>query len=112
MPLSFAKGDLFRPPRPGGPGARLQLRGAMGKGITTQFRDRHPRMDAEYKQRCADGCFRPDDVFDWKGGTLRLQDSTTWMLFLAEGAGVQHIGLPRTGAGLSGIAWEDIRALL
>jgi hypothetical protein len=69
-------------------------------------------MDAEHKQRCADGCFRPDDVFDWKGGTLHLQDSTPRMLFLAEGAGVQHIGLPRTGAGLSGIAWEDIRALL
>ncbi|MFP2912072.1 macro domain-containing protein [Pyxidicoccus sp. 3LFB2] len=130
MTISFVKGDLFRHPGLDGLAHGCNCAGAMGKGIATEFRDRYPRMYAEYKQRCADGRFRPGDVFDWKEGGVTvfnlgtqktwrtkaelsaIRDSITKMLVLAEGAGVRRVGLPRIGAGLGGLAWEDIRAVL
>lgn len=129
MPTTFLAGDLF--------GANLpalahgcNCAGAMGKGIATEFRARFPRMYAEYKQRCTDKRFQPGDVFAWTEGALtifNLGTQKTWrtpatieavetslreMVRHAEAANVARVGLPRIAAGLGGLAWSEVRALL
>jgi O-acetyl-ADP-ribose deacetylase (regulator of RNase III) len=130
MPTTFVKGDLF--------GARgldalahgCNCAGAMGKGIAVEFRKRFPEMYAEYKARCALEQFNVGDVFMWTEGNVvvfNLGTQKTWrtkadltavktalqaMVLLAEQAGIRRIGLPRIGAGLGGLAWQDVRSEL
>jgi O-acetyl-ADP-ribose deacetylase (regulator of RNase III) len=130
MPTTFLRGDLF--------GARdldaiahgCNCAGAMGKGIAVEFRERFPGMYTEYKQRCADGKFNLGDVFMWTDGhtiVFNLGTQRTWrtkadseavrtalqtMVRLAEDAGIVRVGLPRIGAGLGGLVWDDVRSML
>lgn len=102
--------------------------GAMGKGIAVEFRARFPAMYAEYKRRCQAGEFRVGDVFEWVEGPLTIYNlgtQKTWrtkaqladvdravarMIELAAAHDVQRIGMPRIGAGLGGLPWEQVRA--
>lgn len=129
MPTTFVKGDLFQQ------GGRAlahgcNCAGAMGKGIALEFRARFPKMYAEYKQRCADGRFGLGDVFTWSEGEVtvfNLGTQKTWrskaemqaiqvavakMIQEAEARRLTQVALPRIGAGLGGLPWEPIRALL
>jgi len=45
--------------------------GVMGAGLALQFKNKYPRMFAEYKRRCAAGEFGPGEVVPVKG--CRLQ---------------------------------------
>jgi len=130
MPTAFVRGDLFHHPGLKAFAHGCNCAGAMGKGIALEFRERFPRMYAEYKQRCTDGRFELGDVFVWseEGGVtvfnLATQKTTrtradiqaietalTRMLAAAPGQ-IDRIGLPRIGAGLGGLPWEEVRALL
>lgn len=129
MPTTFLAGDLFHHGLPA-LAHGCNCAGAMGKGIAIEFRARFPTMYAEYKQRCADKRFVPGDVFEWREGDLvifNLGTQKTWrtpatlaaietsvraMVRLAEVANLAQVGLPRIGAGLGGLAWSDVRALL
>jgi O-acetyl-ADP-ribose deacetylase (regulator of RNase III) len=102
----------------------------MGKGIAVEFRSRFPAMYVEYKARCADGRFRLGEVFAWHNGDVtvfNLGTQRTWrskadlgavktaltsMVQLAEEMGIRRVGLPRIGAGLGGLPWEDVRSIL
>jgi O-acetyl-ADP-ribose deacetylase (regulator of RNase III) len=102
----------------------------MGRGIALEFRARFPRMYAEYKRQCAAGQFKLGDVFTWvEGGTTiyNLATQQTWrtraelkaietataaMVRLAEEGDIARIGMPRIGAGLGGLKWEDVRSVL
>ncbi len=104
--------------------------GAMGRGIAVEFRRRWPAMFVEYRRRCAAGSFRLGDVFMWpaddrvifnlatqqhwraRADLLAIELATTRMLALAEQHGLAAIGLPRIGAGLGGLAWPRVRAVL
>ncbi|MDB9005713.1 macro domain-containing protein [Parabacteroides distasonis] len=104
--------------------------GAMGKGIALQFRERYPKMYAEYKKLCQQGKFNPGDVFDYdygEGHIYNLGTQKTWrtkaevpyiresldkMLKLAQSAGVKSIALPTVGAGLGGLSWDLVKALI
>lgn len=129
MPATFIRGDLFHH----GLSALAHgcnCAGAMGKGIAVEFRSRFPKMYAEYKRRCKDGRFDLGDVFAWTEGALtifNLGTQKTWrtkaalpaietslreMVRLAEAAGITRVGVPRIGAGLGGLAWTDVRAVL
>lgn len=130
MPTVFVKGDLFRQGGLDALAHGCNCAGAMGKGIAVEFRARFPRMYAEYKQRCAEGRFQPGDVFTWTEDGLtvfNLGTQKTWrtkaelpaiesavvrMIHEAERQGLGRIGLPRIGAGLGGLSWEPVRALL
>ncbi|NMO17019.1 macro domain-containing protein [Pyxidicoccus fallax] len=130
MPTRFVKGDLFRWPGLKALAHGCNCAGAMGKGIAVEFRQRFPRMYAEYKERCADGRFRPGDVFTWtedgvtvfnlgtqktwrtKAELPAIEAAVTRMVRAAEQLGIPRIGLPRIGAGLGGLLWEPIRAML
>jgi len=130
MPATFVKGDLFAHEGLGAIAHGCNCAGAMGKGIAVQFRQRFPKMYDAYKQRCADGRFKLGDVFAWPEDGLtvfNLGTQKTWrtkadlgaietavrsMVRLAEQAGIAKVGLPRIGAGLGGVAWPAVRALL
>lgn len=104
--------------------------GAMGKGIALQFKDKYPRMYLEYRRLCKDGKFRPGDVFDYcygEGHVYNLATQATWrtkakteyigealrrMLEAAVNDGVKSIAMPAIGAGLGGLAWEDVKSVI
>ncbi len=131
MPSTFVKGDLFAATDLAALAHGCNCAGAMGKGIAVQFKERFPAMYAEYWRRCADGLFRPGDVFIWNAPSgvtvFNLGTQKTWntratlpavaealhkMTLMAGVRGIKRIGLPRIGAGLGGLPWEDVKAEL
>lgn len=130
MPVRFVAGDLFAEPGLDGLAHGCNCAGAMGAGIAVAFKKRWPQMYAEYREMCRDGKFRPGDVFAWRDddvvvfnlGTqvhwqtaatlVAIEDSLRRMLRLATEFGVDRIGVPRIGAGLGGLDWTDVRAVL
>lgn len=131
MPTTFVSGDLFAVPGPAVLAHGCNCAGAMGKGIAVEFRRRFPQMYDEYKRRCKEGRFALGDVFVWSEpggstvfnlGTQRtwrskaelsaIRKSLTHAIQIAEERALERIHLPRIGAGLGGIPWEDVKALL
>jgi O-acetyl-ADP-ribose deacetylase (regulator of RNase III) len=128
--IRFTRGDLFTADALDALAHGCNCAGAMGKGIALEFRRRFPAMYAEYKQRCADGRFTLGGVFAWKADgvtVFNLGTQRSWttraelpaieaalgaMLEQAEAQGIRRIGLPRIGAGLGGLAWQDVKAVL
>jgi O-acetyl-ADP-ribose deacetylase (regulator of RNase III) len=129
MPTTFVTGDLFAEPLPA-LAHGCNCAGAMGKGIAIEFRKRFPAMYAEYKRRCADKRFALGGVFAWtepgvtvynlgthkswrtKAELPAVETSLREMVRLAEASGIARIGMPRIGAGLGGLDWAVVRALL
>jgi O-acetyl-ADP-ribose deacetylase (regulator of RNase III) len=130
MATTFVKGDLFAHTGLDALAHGCNCAGAMGKGIAVRFRERFPKMYEAYKERCADGRFALGDVFAWPEDGLtifNLGTQKTWrtkadlsaietavrsMVRLAEQSRIARVGLPRIGAGLGGLAWPAVRALL
>lgn len=87
-------------------------------------------MYLEYKQLCKENKFCPGDVFDYdygNGHIYNLGTQATWrtrakieyiekaliqMLELAKRDNVTAIALPAIGAGLGGLKWDDVKAIL
>lgn len=104
--------------------------GAMGRGIAVQFKEKFPKMYSEYKTLCANGAYRPGDVFDYnygEGHVYNLATQESWrtqakleyigqavarMLELAERENVTKIAMPAIGAGLGGLKWADVKTVL
>jgi O-acetyl-ADP-ribose deacetylase (regulator of RNase III) len=101
--------------------------GAMGKGIALQFKERFPKMYIEYKKLCKDGQFSLGDVFTYNYGNgvvFNLGTQTTWktkadinaienalnkMLSYASQNNILKIAMPKIGAGLGGLNWNDVK---
>jgi len=104
--------------------------GAMGKGIALQFREKYGQMYLEYKKRCKDGSFSLGDVFTYnygEGTVFNLGTQKTWktkaelkaiedsllkMLMYARQNNINKIALPKIGAGLGGLNWEDVKSII
>jgi O-acetyl-ADP-ribose deacetylase (regulator of RNase III) len=104
----------------------------MGKGIAVEFKRRWPSMYAEYHQLCKQGRFQLGDVFAWSDGAITIFNLATQgsfngrvraelgaveqalakMLTLAEEKKLAAIGMPRIGAGLGGLPWQEVRAVI
>ncbi|MDJ0944585.1 MAG: macro domain-containing protein [Kiloniellales bacterium] len=130
MPLIPSRGDLFATPGLQGLGHGCNCAGSMGKGIAVAFRERWPEMYAAYKERCRDGRFGLGDVFLWEEDgvcVFNLGTQKSWRsraelpairravaetLRLAEARGLAEVALPRIGAGLGGLDWDEVRSLL
>jgi O-acetyl-ADP-ribose deacetylase (regulator of RNase III) len=130
MPATFTEGDVFaaRDIRAWAHGCNCA--GSMAAGIAVEFKRRFPRMFDEYRQRCADGRFGLGDVFVWSEGDLTVYNLATqehWrkkaqlaalakavgrMISLAETGRIERIALPRIAAGLGGLDWPKVRAVL
>jgi O-acetyl-ADP-ribose deacetylase (regulator of RNase III) len=130
MPATFTEGDLFADSGIRAWGHGCNCAGAMGAGIAVEFKRRFPRMFDEYRVRCADGRFALGDVFVWNEGDVTvynlgtqehwrkkaqlaaLSKAVTRMVSLAEKGGIERVALPRIGAGLGGLDWPKVRAVL
>ncbi len=137
MPFRYVAGDLFaneHQARALAHGCNCQ--GVMGAGIALGFRERYPAMFAEYHRRCKTSPrqFNPGDVFLWKDAGLpwvfnlatqedygrahahatydAIERALSVMRALADAEKIESIALPRIGAGLGGLAWPNIRAII
>lgn len=126
MPLSLHRGDLFATPELTALAHGCNCAGAMGAGIALAFKARWPDMYHDYVTRCADGRFNLGDVFIWRAGGVTIFNLATqphWraaaqlpaiassvaaMLGEAQALGLDHIAMPRIGAGLGGLDWADV----
>lgn len=129
MGLISVTGDLFELDVPA-LGHGCNCVGAMGAGIAKEFKRRFPEMYREYRRRCQNGQFRLGDIFVWQADGLVIYNLATQpvpcpsatldavdssiraALADAERRGLRRIGVPRLGAGLGGLAWPDVAALL
>lgn len=128
--IEWGKGDLFLSVESSALAHGCNCAGAMGKGIAVEFRRRWPAMYEEYRNLCMTSNFQLGDVFRWKDecttifclGTQTswrvaashqaIQRATTNMLLIAEKEGVSEIRVPRIGAGLGGLDWASVKAIL
>ena len=104
--------------------------GAMGKGIALQFKLKYPQMYRLYKKKCIAGTFTVGDVFeyvtedehiynlgtqkDWKtkADLDGIRKSVSTMLELASQDNIKAIAMPKIGAGLGGLNWSDVKAII
>ena len=107
--------------------------GSMGRGIAVQFRKKFPRMYENYRQMCLKKTFRPGDVYDYDHGNGHvynlatqqhyciagqlakleyIETSMETMMLLAEKSSVQSIAMPKIGAGLGGLNWVEVKAII
>ncbi|TPG40249.1 macro domain-containing protein [Flavobacterium pectinovorum] len=104
--------------------------GAMGKGIALQFRDKFPVMYQQYKEMCKEGKFSLGDVFTYNHDDkiiFNLGTQKTWktkadikaietalmkMMDYANQNKVYKIALPKIGAGLGGLNWDDVKNVI
>ena len=132
MPIKFCSGDIFETESNVALAHGCNCAGAMGKGIAVAFKQHWPDMYDAYKLKCDRSEFIPGDVFPWHDestgrmiynlGTQRtwrtkatlkaIEQSTTSMLQQAQQQGVSSVAMPLIGAGLGGLAAEDVKALL
>lgn len=104
--------------------------GAMGKGIALQFRDKFPEMYVEYKKMCKEGRFVLGDIYAYNygiGTIFNLATQVTWrtkadikaiedalvkMLNYADENRIHEIALPKIGAGLGDLNWNDVKSII
>jgi O-acetyl-ADP-ribose deacetylase (regulator of RNase III) len=127
--LTMITGDLFELGLPA-LGHGCNCAGAMGAGIAVEFKRRFPAMYQEYRSRCRQGRFVPGEIFVWEapdvviynlatqpipGPSATLQAIDTSIraaLADAEHRRIARLGVPRIGAGLGGLGWNDVAAVL
>jgi O-acetyl-ADP-ribose deacetylase (regulator of RNase III) len=129
MSMISVTGDLFELGLPA-LGHGCNCAGSMGAGIAKQFKQRFPEMYREYRQRCQRGQFSLGDIFVWQDDDLVIYNLATQpvprpsatlqaidtsiraALVDADQRGLPRIGVPRIGAGLGGLGWPDVAAVL
>lgn len=135
MSIRWVSGDLFAngyKVRAFAQGCNCE--GSMGAGIAVGFRDRYPRMYAEYRTRCKSQpkLFNLGDVWLWKDdrrpwvfnlGTQEkywrgrasyeaIEQALRRMRELAEAEGVTSVAIPRIGVGYGGLSWKRVRLIV
>ncbi len=104
--------------------------GAMGKGIALQFKKKFPQMYKQYKSLCTEGNFNLGDVYTYNyafGYVFNLATQISWkhkadinaveqslkkMFIIASQQKVNTIALPKIGAGLGGLKWDEVKNIL
>lgn len=129
MAFRMVTGDLFDLGLPA-LGHGCNCVGAMGAGIAVEFKRRYPRMYLEYRRRCQHGRFQLGDIFVWEEPDLVIYNLATQpvprpsatlaaidtsvraALADAQQRGLPRLGVPRIGAGLGGLDWNDVKDVL
>jgi O-acetyl-ADP-ribose deacetylase (regulator of RNase III) len=104
--------------------------GAMGKGIALQFKEKFPKMYIEYKKLYKEELFSLGDIYTYNYGNgiiFNFGTQATWkikadinaiesslikMLSYAYQNNIFKISLPKIGAGLGGLNWDDVRFVI
>lgn len=127
MTIEHRMGDLFTAQDVQALAHGCNCAGAMGRGIAVGFKERWPEMYQEYRSRCRSGEFTPGTVFPWvtpEGVTVyNLGTQSHWrrpaqiedvtravdaMCAHAADHDIWRIGMPRVGAGLGRLKWDDV----
>lgn len=129
MSYTEVTGDLFELGLPA-VGHGCNGRGGMGGGIAKDFRLRYPAMYEEYADRCARGAFPLGGFFRYEAPEFDVYNlgtqvqpgahadlaaiSTSVAAALTDVADrrLGRLGLPRIGAGIGGLAWDDVAQTL
>lgn len=138
MSVSEAVGDLFDrstwvedypyPAEVDAIGHGVNCQGAMGSGIAVAFRERFPLMYGQYNSLCKVGWLLPGQVFPFRvskdfyvfniasqfnpgrdGNLDFLRMGLLYCRFYMQQHGLQHLALPRIGAGIAGLDWNDVK---
>lgn len=129
--IEYRTGNLFASGLPA-IGHGVNCRGVMGAGIAGQFRRRWPAMYTAYRAECRAGRLQLGGLHVWRcrgSGmwvyNLATQDrpgphatlhaveaSLTAAVEHAAQHGIPHIGIPRIGAGIGGLHWPDVAAVI
>ena len=130
MSVEYRIGDLFSQGITAlGHGVNCQ--GLMGAGIAPEFRRRWPAMFEAYRQQCQAGRLRPGGLFAWSGPdgmtvlNLATQDrpgrhatldavhrSVAAAVKYCERHQIDQFAIPRLGAGIGGLDWADVSAMV
>ncbi len=135
MPIEYVTGDLFAEEHAAGALAHgCNCQGSMGAGVAVGFRTRYPAMFERYREMCraTPRLFNPGDCWLWREGggppvfNLATQE-TYWrgratyeavesalrsMRRQADEAGIGRITMPRVGAGMGGLSWKKVKAVI
>lgn len=128
------RGDIFKLPGVTSYAHGCNCAGAMGKGIALQFKRKFHKMYLQYNSMCTSGNFKPGDIFPYeytpgsfvynlatqkhysiRGQLAKLEHirkSVNKMLMHASAHKVKDIAMPKIGAGLGGLDWEDVKIVL
>ena len=119
-------GDLFSTECPA-LGHGVNTLGSMGAGIAVEFRRRWPAMYDAYRAECRSGRLQRGSIFVWQAADRLIVNLATqrgvgrgaarleWVRQAAHATAqlsVAGLALPRIGAGLGGLCWADVRAVL
>lgn len=128
--LSFRSGDIFASKAQALVNP-VNCKGKMGKGLALEFKRRYPRMFREYAELCRKGALKPGRVYfhpapdapaivsfptkdDWRNPS-RIEWIAEGLQDLKRGmaaAGLESAAIPALGAGLGGLPWPDVRAVI
>lgn len=109
----------------------VNCQGVMSGGIAVPFKGKHPLMYSAYRQVCDQlGLALLGDVMPWStepfctyrwvynlftqglpgpnASLTAIRSSTQKMFAHAQWAGVSSIAMPRIGAGIGGLDWNDV----
>ena len=132
MSVEFVSGDLFKNEYACDAFSHgCNTIGAMGAGIASGFKQRYPQMYDQYKWLCQSKQFNPGDVFFWfepfKPSVLNLASqvgvgSCAKLEYIEKcferiesrynDWGIKKLAMPRIGAGLGGLDWQDVKSLI
>jgi O-acetyl-ADP-ribose deacetylase (regulator of RNase III) len=129
--ITHRTGDLFASTDLDALAHGCNCRGVMGAGIAVVFARRWPQMEQAYRQRCRAGQFTLGQCMAWQAPdgpmvyNLATQDrpgrharldavvtSAEAMIEHARAHGIRRIGLPRIGAGIGGLRWDQVEQAL
>ena len=105
--------------------------GVMGKGVALKFKERFPKMFADYAERCAQGLVKLGEPYlyrdlsqvdivnfptknHWRA-VSRLVDIESGLDYLVDHLGewnVKKLAMPPLGCGNGGLSWEEVGPLI
>lgn len=107
------------------------LHGLMGAGIAAQFRRRWPQMYQTYLEACQSRKFKLGSILPYQSGfgmvvyclgtqeypgpdasLEAIREAIIAALDDCYARGITELAIPRIGAGIGGLAWEDVRGVL
>ena len=108
--------------------------GVMGKGLALQFKKTYPENFKKYKSACDKENIEPgkmfitehSDILDkkwiinfptkkhWKGKSKLsyIEEGLKDLVSKVQELGIKSVAIPPLGAGLGGLAWDDVRSLI
>lgn len=133
MPIEHKIGNLFDSTDLDAFAHGTNTLGVMGAGIAVEFKRRYPEMYRLYNKLGSQGSLEVGFVMPWyaqppavfnlmtqghEGRTIlpatleAIRDSVEVMFTHAENTRIKRIGMPKIGAGLGGLDWNDVEKVL